>query len=190
MLRWARKWEHWGNFVIFIADCYMHEKRDDGSPWRLAMRLASGDTFTAINPEARLSEQDPISFRPRLVPPGGAGIATNAPSAAGASAAGPASLTAAFSRHELNQILNLYGRKVASGEWRDYAIDFGREKAVFSVFRRTSECPLYTIEKSPKLARKQGAYSVVTATGLILKRGHELARVLEVLDKRVKLLQH
>ena len=101
-----------------------------------------------------------------------------------------ASQSAAFNRQELNQILNLYGRKVAAGEWRDYAIDMGREKAVFSVFRRASECPLYTIEKSPKLARKQGAYSVIAACGLILKRGHELARVLEVLDKRVRLLQH
>ena len=69
---------------------------------------------------------------------------------------------------------NVYGRKVAAGEWRDYAMDFGREKAVFSVFRRASECPLYRIEKNPKLARKQGAYSVVAATGLILKRGHDL----------------
>jgi Protein of unknown function (DUF2794) len=140
--------------------------------------------------EAHMSEQDPISFRPRLVGgmapgPGGAG--------SGAAVAGPApssSQAVAFNRQELNQILNLYGRKVAAGEWRDYAIDFGRETAVFSVFRRASECPLYTIEKSPKLARKQGAYSVVAASGLILKRGHDLARVLEVLDKRVKLLQH
>ena len=63
---------------------------------------------------------------------------------------------------------------MAAGEWRDYAIDFGRDKAVFSVFRRASEVPLYRIEKCPKLARRQGAYSVVAATGLILKRGNEL----------------
>jgi hypothetical protein len=72
---------------------------------------------------------------------------------------------------------------VAAGEWRDYAIDFMPEKAVFSIFRRTSEVPLYRIEKDPKLAKKQGAYSVIVSTGLILKRGHELARVLRVLDK-------
>ena len=94
----------------------------------------------------------------------------------------------AFDRNELREILNLYGRKVAEGEWRDYAIDFSVHRAVFSIFRRTSEFPLYRIEKDPKLARKQGAYSVVTATGLILKRGHELARVISVLDRKVKLV--
>lgn len=89
-----------------------------------------------------------------------------------------------FDRQELSQILAVYGRKVASGEWRDYAIDMGREKAVFSIFRKTSECPLLRIEKNPKLARKQGAYSVIAATGQILKRGHDLRRVLDVLDKK------
>ncbi len=93
-----------------------------------------------------------------------------------------------FDRLELNAILNVYGRKVASGDWRDYAIDMGRERAVFSVFRRASEVPIYTIEKVPKLARKQGAYCVVTAGGVILKRGHELARVLAVFDPGVRLV--
>ncbi|MBB4041283.1 hypothetical protein GGR34_002953 [Microvirga flocculans] len=88
-----------------------------------------------------------------------------------------------FDRLELQAILNLYGRKVASGEWRDYAIDFMPEKAVFSIYRRSSEMPLYRIEKDPKLAKKQGAYSVIVSSGLILKRGHELDRVLRVLDK-------
>ncbi len=95
----------------------------------------------------------------------------------------------AFDRQELSQILNVYGRKVRSGEWRDYAIDILREKAVFSVFRRTTEVPLYRIEKSPKLARRQGAYSVIAATGLILKRGHDLARVLRALDKGLRLVE-
>ncbi len=90
----------------------------------------------------------------------------------------------AFTRGELSAILAVYGRLMAEGECRDYAMDFGRETAVFSIFRRTSEVPLYRIEKSPKLARKQGAYSVVTPTGLILKRGHELSRVLDVLAKK------
>jgi hypothetical protein len=94
-----------------------------------------------------------------------------------------------FDRRELSQILNVYGRKVASGEWRDYAIDMMREKAVFSVFRRSSETPLYRIEKAPKLARRQEAYSVVAATGLILKRGHDLARVLRALDKGLRLVE-
>ena len=94
----------------------------------------------------------------------------------------PAS-TVSFDRHELRTILDLYGRKVAEGEWRDYAMDFLRDRAVFSIFRRSSEMPLYRIEKDPRLARRQGAYSVIAATGLILKRGHELDRVLRVLDK-------
>lgn len=88
-----------------------------------------------------------------------------------------------FSRRELRRILDLYGRKVAAGEWRDYAIDFLRDRAVFSVFRRTSEVPLYRIEKNPKLERRQGAYSVISATGLIVRRGHELERVLRAIDK-------
>jgi hypothetical protein len=90
-----------------------------------------------------------------------------------------------FERRELDAILNLYGRKVAAGEWRDYAIDFLKDRAVFSVFRRTSEVPLYRIEKNPKLARKQGAWSVISATGLILKRGTDLRRVLAVIDRPV-----
>jgi len=87
-----------------------------------------------------------------------------------------------FNRRELHRILDLYGRMVIAGEWRDYAIDFLKDKAVFSVFRRSSEMPIYRIEKNPKLARRQGAYSVVSITGLILKRGHELDRVLRVLE--------
>ena len=90
-----------------------------------------------------------------------------------------------FDRRELNRILSLYGRMVAAGEWRDYAIDFLKDRAVFSVFRRSSEVPIYRIEKNPKLARKQGAYSVVSATGLIVRRGHELDRVLRAIDKTV-----
>ena len=93
-----------------------------------------------------------------------------------------------FDRRELLRILDLYGRMVAAGEWRDYALDFGRETATFSVYRRTSEVPLYRIEKNPKLARKQGAFSVITATGLILKRGHELARVLTAFDKGMRVV--
>jgi hypothetical protein len=95
----------------------------------------------------------------------------------------------AFDRRELTQILDVYGRKVASGEWRDYAIDTLKEKAVFSVFRRASEVPLYRIEKAPKLSRRQGAYSVIAATGLILKRGHDLARVLRALDRGLRLVE-
>ena len=96
--------------------------------------------------------------------------------------------TVSFDRQELREILNLYGRRVAEGEWRDYAISFSTQKAVFSIYRRASEVPLYRIEKDPSLARRQGAYAVVTAAGLILKRGPELDRVLRVLDKKPKLV--
>jgi hypothetical protein len=91
-----------------------------------------------------------------------------------------------FDRRELTRILGLYGRKVAAGEWRDYAIDFLRDRAVFSVFRRSSEVPIYRIEKNPRLARRQGTYSVVSATGLIVRRGQELDRVLRALDRSLR----
>ena len=94
-----------------------------------------------------------------------------------------------FDRRELDAILRLYGRMVAANEWRDYAIDDLPDRAVFSVFRRSSETPLYQIVKDPGLARKQGAYSVVAAQGMILKRGHELARVLGVFDSKLRLVQ-
>ena len=108
--------------------------------------------------------------------------------AARAAVAGPMPNRVTFNRPELNRILNLYGRTVADGEWRDYAIDFLKDKAVFSVFRRSSEVPLYRIEKDPRLARKQGMYSVISATGLILRRGHELERVLLVIDRKLALV--
>ncbi len=94
-----------------------------------------------------------------------------------------------FDRRELDQILRLYGQMVAANEWRDYAIDHLSDRAVFSVFRRTSETPLFQIVKDPRLARKQGAYAVVAATGMILRRGHELARVLGIFDKKLRLVQ-
>ena len=97
--------------------------------------------------------------------------------------ANQSSSTVTFDSGELRRIFGLYGRKVAAGEWRDYAIDFLKDRAVFSVFRRACEVPLYRIEKNPKLARRQGAYSVISATGLIVRRGHELDRVLRALDR-------
>jgi Protein of unknown function (DUF2794) len=103
-------------------------------------------------------------------------------------AAAPQPNRVTFNRLELNRILNLYGRMVADGEWRDYAIDFLRDRAVFSVFRRASEVPIYRIEKDPRLARKQGMYSVISATGLILRRGHELDRVLLAIDRKPALV--
>ncbi|MDR3406922.1 MAG: DUF2794 domain-containing protein [Methylovirgula sp.] len=106
--------------------------------------------------------------------------------------AGPAQVAqgpqVSFDRQELRDILDLYGRKVAAGEWRDYAIAFTSQTAVFSIYRRAAEFPLYRIEKNPKAARKQGLYSVIAATGLILKRGHDLKRVINVLEKRLSLV--
>ncbi|RWF68631.1 MAG: DUF2794 domain-containing protein [Mesorhizobium sp.] len=94
-----------------------------------------------------------------------------------------------FDRRELDQILRLYGRMVAANEWRDYAIDHLTDRAVFSVFRRTSEVPLFQIVKDPKLARRQGAFAVIAAGGRILKRGQELGRVLGVFDRTLKLVE-
>ena len=88
-----------------------------------------------------------------------------------------------FERGEFERLLRLYGRMVAAGEWRDYAIDALSDRAVFSVYRRSSEAPLYRIEKQPALARRQGAWSVMAAGGLIVKRGHDLDQVLRVFDK-------
>lgn len=88
-----------------------------------------------------------------------------------------------FNRLELNQIMAVYGLMVGKGEWRDYALDGGKDRAVFSVFRRTSEMPLYRIEKVPALARKQGQYQVLAPGGQILKRGRTLKAVLRVFDR-------
>ena len=90
-----------------------------------------------------------------------------------------------FHRMELTNILNVYGRMVAAGEWRDYAIDTLKDRAVFSIFRRSSEMPIYRIEKNPKLARRQGAYSLISQQGQILKRGHELDSILKLLNQKL-----
>lgn len=91
----------------------------------------------------------------------------------------------AFDRRELSLILGLYGRMVAAGEWRDYAMSFLREVAVFSVFRRAAEHPIYRIEKRPKLRARQGAYAVIGMDGRVLRRGHDLAVVLRVLEAKL-----
>lgn len=94
-----------------------------------------------------------------------------------------------FDRRELTAILRIYGFKVADGEWRDYAIDHLKDRAVFSVYRRASEVALYRVEKNPKLARKQGAYSIIDGNGTVLKRGHELAQVLKLFERQLKLVE-
>ncbi|MDP5336538.1 MAG: DUF2794 domain-containing protein [Paracoccaceae bacterium] len=91
----------------------------------------------------------------------------------------------AFDRLELGQILTLYGRMVAMGEWRDYGISHLREVAVFSIFRRTAENPIYRIEKRPKLRARQGLYAVIGMDGQVLKRGHDLRAVLRVLERKL-----
>lgn len=97
---------------------------------------------------------------------------------------GLATKTVSFSREELTLILNLYGFFVAAGDWKDYAIDHLSDRAVFSIFRRTGEAPLYRVEKNPKLRGKQGAFSVTAMGGQVLKRGHELPQVLKVFDRQ------
>jgi len=93
-----------------------------------------------------------------------------------------------FNRRDIDMLIQFYSARVSTGEWRDYAIDMLKDRAVFSVFKRASEVPIYTIEKQPKLARKQGEWSVINASGLVLKRGRDLRQVLKVLDKKPKLV--
>jgi hypothetical protein len=97
--------------------------------------------------------------------------------------AAPSGARTFFERRELERLLRLYGRMVAAGEWRDYAIDGLRDSAVFSVFRRSAEEPVYRIEKRPALAKRQGAWAVIGQGGMTLRRGHDLDQVLRVFDK-------
>lgn len=101
-----------------------------------------------------------------------------------ASPARPLTAPVSFTRSELTRILGVYGQFVVAGDWRDYAIDCLEDAAVFSVFRRASEMPIYRIEKRPRLARRQGAYQVVSMGGAILKRGADLGQVLRVFDRQ------
>ncbi len=96
-----------------------------------------------------------------------------------------AQMPVAFNRHEMSHILSVYGRMVAAGEWRDYGISNLRDMAVFSIFRRTAEHPIYRVEKHPRLRQKQGMYSVVGMDGRILKRGQDLRTVLRVLERKL-----
>lgn len=134
---------------------------------------------------------EPIFFARAGIPP-----SARSASWGGGSAGGGNSLTSEhrerirFDRRELKHILDLYGAMVMAGEWRDYAIDFRSDVAVFSVFRRTSEMPLYMIEKRPRLKDRQGQYAIIDASGRVLKRGHDLAAVLRVLQlKLLKLVK-
>lgn len=90
-----------------------------------------------------------------------------------------------FDRHELSALMQIYGRGVAAGIWRDYAIDMGRTQAVFSIFQRSSDRPEARIIKQPELARKQGQYSLMSQSGALLKRGHELGNVLRLLERKL-----
>jgi hypothetical protein len=159
-----------------------HVTCDRHAPRRSAIKLLPHPAVGAIMTDQR--QEAPMGFGPGDTEPSefkGGGVPGGVPPVAPA-----AHVT--FDRSELDRIFGLYGRKVAAGEWRDYAIDFLRDRAVFSVFRRASEVPIYRIEKDPRLARRQGAYSVISATGLIMRRGHELERVLGVLDTSLSLV--
>jgi hypothetical protein len=133
-------------------------------------------------------EIDPDS--PPYPPPraGEGRVGVSERSSGGQFSAPQATAQVTFDRRELGRIFGLYGRKVAEGEWRDYAIDFLKDRAVFSIFRRSCEMPIYRIEKNPPLARRQGVYSVISATGLIVRRGHELDRVLRAIDRSLRLV--
>ena len=105
-----------------------------------------------------------------------------------ASSAGPASAPVAFHRTELSVILGLYGRMVAAGEWRDYGISHGRDAAIFAIFRRTSENPLFRVEKRPALRNRQGQFAVIGAEGQVLRRGNDLDQVLRIIAPKPKLV--
>lgn len=94
-----------------------------------------------------------------------------------------------FDRRELGMLLNVYGRKVAAGEWRDYAMDMLRDRALFSIYQRSSERAHITVEKNPKLRNKQGQYTVTNAQGRVLRRGHELDKVLRVLEPSFEVIK-
>ena len=91
----------------------------------------------------------------------------------------------AFNRRELNLILKVYGRMVALGEWRDYGISMLKDVSIFSIYKHTSECPIILIEKNPKLAKKQGIYSIIAMDGRILKRGNDLDRILKLFGPKL-----
>jgi len=114
-----------------------------------------------------------------------AGDRPAARTASGGGEAGIRKSEVRFDRQEFAQILRIYGRMVAAGEWRDYAIDFLSDRAVFSVFRRASERPLYTVEKQPELKSRQGQYGVFAASGHALKRGRELSQVLRLFERKL-----
>lgn len=94
-------------------------------------------------------------------------------------------LQVAFERLELQRILDLYGRMVAAGHWRDYAIQFGKDAASFACFRRAAERPEYRIEKRPALRQRQGEWALIGESGAILKRGHELGPVLAPVERKL-----
>ena len=93
-----------------------------------------------------------------------------------------------FNRRDIDTLMQFYSARVGTGEWRDYTMDMLKDRAVFSVFKRASEVPIYTVHKTPKLAKRQGEWSLLNANGLILKRGKDLKKVLKVLDKKPKLV--
>jgi hypothetical protein len=90
-----------------------------------------------------------------------------------------------FDPRELDAILSVYGRMVTQGEWRDYAIGGGDDLAVFCIYRRATEMPLYRIEKRPRMGRRLGIYAVLSMTGQVLKRGHDLSQVLRIFDRKM-----
>ena len=146
---------------------------------------SGGENMSRTDGSNQKSGTDFISLAARR-PLSGSGIANSFISSTG-NPVTPAQIN--FNRQELSAILRIYGFKVASGEWRDYAIDHLKDRAVFSVYRKSSEVALFRVEKNPKLARKQGAYCIIGANGTVLKRGHDLSQVLNLFERQLKLVE-
>ncbi|MDB5562010.1 MAG: hypothetical protein JWN11_1428 [Hyphomicrobiales bacterium] len=148
----------------------------------LAMPANRGNHDTCVTERRKLADfpsQNRSGPSPNLV------HANDAPAGGG----GRQQPQVGFDRKELQTILNVYGRKVAEGEWRDYALDFLKDRALFSIYRHHSERPIYVVEKNPKLANKQGQYLVINQDGRILKRGQVLETVLRILDPQLSVVR-
>ena len=152
---------------------------NDGFACNLRETDPSVKSMTAILTSLTKSPANTLDFGPQTIKSGGMTVHTPHPLSP------PFTECVAFHRTELAVILSLYGRMVAAGEWRDYGISSLQHVAIFSVFRRTAEHPLYRIEKRPDLRLKQGMYSVVGLDGQVLKRGQDLKTVLRVLERKL-----
>ena len=136
----------------------------------------------ADNPEIALRPAEPALRSAEIIP------FPTSPAEPSARPSKPVDIVA-FNKKELMLLLSVYGRKVSAGEWRDYALDMLKDSAFFSIFRRTSERPQYVVEKNPKLRNRQGQFTVTNAEGRVLRRGHDLEKVLRVFDQSMSVVK-